>query len=394
MEMRKIPVHELKPGMVFDKAVYIDMNNILVAPMVPLKEEDLNRLIKWGIEEVETAGRVVKQVQVDSSQKETIKERVHQLTRLMNEDEETAPEGEGELTSVYGELVDLVGDVFEKVRNGVGYDKRKVLDVVDRLIDYIRRDKSRAIVESVMEHEGYYLYTLAASVTFLSLATGMSLGYLDHRLISLGAGALLHDIGMVRVPRYITEKKGALTDDEYNRIKTHPLYGYRIITRELEMSNEIATVALQHHEAFDGSGYPRKNKGGDIAEFSRIVSICDAFVAMTRERSYRNEHLSYEAMKNILSESRRKYDPDIVKMFLDNMAIYPVGSIVQLNNDLIGKVVSANPNQPLRPRIQVLIDEFGERTAEERILDLQKTGSLFIKKPLPKSFMKQVLGEQ
>jgi HD-GYP domain-containing protein (c-di-GMP phosphodiesterase class II) len=392
--MRKIPVHELKPGMVFDKAVYIDMNNILVAPMVPLKEQDLNRLIKWGIQEVETAGRVVKQVDTEPSGKESIKERVHRLTRMMSEEQGEAAAQERELEGVYDDLMALVRDVFEKVRNGVGYDKSKILDAVDGAIDYIRRDKSQAIVESVMEHEGYYLYTLAASVAFLSLVTGISLGYPDHRLIPLGAGALLHDIGMVRVPRFITEKKGALTEDEYNRIKTHPLYGYRIITRELEMSNEIATVALQHHEAFDGSGYPRKSRGTDIAEFSRIVSICDAFVAMTHERSYRDEHLSYEAMKNILSESRRKYDPNIVKVFLDNMAIYPVGSIVQLSNEVVGKVVSANPNQPLRPKIQVLIDEFGERVSEERILDLQNTGSLFIKKPLPKSFTKQVLGEQ
>jgi HD-GYP domain-containing protein (c-di-GMP phosphodiesterase class II) len=391
MDMKKLKVNELKPGMVFDKAVYIDMNNILVAPMVPLKEEDLNRLIKWGIEEVETAGEMIKQVEVKTPPKESIKERVNQLTKMMGTEEER--EEIRTISGIFEELAVLVEDVFEKVRNGVGYEKNTIIDGIDGLIDEIRKDKNRAIAECVMEHQGYYLYTLAVGVTILSLITGMSLNYGDHRLIPLGVGALLHDIGMVRVPKYITEKKGSLTEDEYNRIKTHPIYGYRIITKELDMTNEIATVALQHHESFDGSGYPRKTKEKDISEFARITAICDAFVAMTRERSYREEHLSYNAMKNILSESNRKYDPAIVKVFLSNMAIYPVGSIVELNNGVIGRVISAHPALPLRPKVQVLVDEFGDRVGQDTVLDLQETGEFFIKKPLSKSYVRQILDE-
>ena len=128
---------------------------------------------------------------------------------------------------------------------------------------------------------------------------------------------------MVRVPSYITEKKDSLSEEEYNRIKTHPIYGYRIITKELELTNEIATIALQHHESYDGTGYPRKSKSESISEFAKIVSICDVYAAMTRKRSYRDEHLSYNAMKNVLSESNRKFDPSVVKAFLSNMAIHP-----------------------------------------------------------------------
>jgi hypothetical protein len=126
---------------------------------------------------------------------------------------------------------------------------------------------------------------------------------------------------------------------------------------------------------------------------AKIVSICDAFAAMTRKRSYRDEHLSYHAMKTILSESNRKFDPRIVKAFLSNMAIYPVGSIVQLNNNVIGRVVSANPELPLRPRIIVLMDEFGDKVKEEKVLDLQEMTDVFITKPLSKSYLKQLYNE-
>ncbi len=394
MEMRKISVKELKPGMVFDKAVYIDMNNILVAPMVPLKEEDINRLIKWGIEEVETAGDIVKQGQVTQSKGEILRSRVDKLTEMMTAGGiSAAVEGEKTLDDVYDDMMRLVEDIFTNVRNGVGYDKEKIISAVDKLIGAIRDDKNRALEVCTKEREGKYLSTLGVSVAFLAIVTGISLGYAKHRLIPLAIGALLHDIGMVRVPSYIPEKKGALTPDEYNRIKTHPIYGYRILTRELDFTNEIATIALQHHEAFDGSGYPRKSRGDTISEFARIVSICDAYVAMTRRRSYREEHLSYIAMKNILSASNRNYDPQIVKVFLSNMAIYPVGSIVELNNNVIGKVISANPSLPLRPRISVLIDEFGEKLAGEKIIDLNEVRSLFIKRPLSQSYVKQITHE-
>ena len=395
MEMRKIRVDELKPGMVFDKAVYIDMNNILVAPMVPLKKEDIDRLVKWGIEEVETAGVMIKQEEEPSSKRESLKDKVSKLTEMMesgSEDEEGVlfP---GSIEDLFDELVSMIEDVFEKIRNGVGYDKEMIIDVIDRLIEKVKEDKNKALTVAAAEQEGKYIYALAANVSILAVVTGISLEYGKHRLIPLGVGALLHDIGMVRIPSYIIEKKGTLSDDEYNRIKTHPIYGYRIITKELELTNEIATIALQHHEAYDGTGYPRKSKGEGISEFAKIVSICDVYAAMTRKRSYRDEHLSYNAMKNVLSESNRMFDPNIVKAFLSNMAIHPIGSIVQLNNNVIGMVVSANPELPLRPRIEVLVDEFGDRIKGEKFLDLQELADLYITKPLSKAYLKQKFNE-
>jgi HD-GYP domain-containing protein (c-di-GMP phosphodiesterase class II) len=310
-----------------------------------------------------------------------------------SEDEDEGVLFPGSIEDIFDELVSMSEDISEKVRNGVGYNKEMIIDVIDRLIEKVKEDKNKALAVAASEQEGKYIYTLAARVSILTLVTGISLEYGKHRLIPLGVGAFLHDIGMVRVPSYITEKKGALSDDEYNRIKTHPIYGYRIITKELELTNEIATIALQHHEAYDGTGYPRKSKGEGISEFAKIVSICDVYAAMTRKRSYRDEHLSYNAMKNVLSESNRKFDPNIVKAFLSNMAIHPIGSIVQLNNNVIGRVVSANSELPLRPRIEVLVDEFGDRIKGEKFLDLRELSDLYITKPLSKTYLKQKFNE-
>jgi HD-GYP domain-containing protein (c-di-GMP phosphodiesterase class II) len=393
MEMRKIRVEELKPGMVFDKAVYIDMNNILVPAMVPMKEEDLSRLINWGIEEIQTAGVVVKRGGEEAPKRSSIKEKVKELTELMEVEKGAEELDLKSIEELYDELVAMVEDIFDKIRNGVGYDKKKITDAIDQLVDLVRKNKNKALEICAAEHDGKYIFTLSATVTILAIVTGLSLRYPKPRLIPLGVGALLHDVGMVRVPSYITDKTGALTPDEYNRVKTHPIYGYRIITKELELTNEIATIALQHHEAHDGNGYPRKSKGEDISEFAKIVGICDVYAAMTRKRSYRDEELSYNAMKTILSESNRKFDPQIVKVFLSDMAIHPVGSIVQLNNNIVGRVVSANPELPLRPKIAILIDEFGDKLQDEKVIDLQERTKLFITKPLSKDYIKKILSE-
>jgi HD-GYP domain-containing protein (c-di-GMP phosphodiesterase class II) len=393
--MRKLKVNELRPGMVFDKAVYIDASNILVAPMVALKSEDIDRLKKWGIEEVETGGTLLDEGAEVRTEDLSINEEINRLTKIL-EGGESVEQGPVEKTieDIYNDTMRLVEDIFENVRNGVGYDKRKILNAVEVLIIEVSKDKNNSLREVTKEHEGKYIYSLGVNVAILSIVTGMTLGYGRERLVTLATAALLHDIGMVRVPNYITDKQGPLTPDEYNRIKTHPIYGYRIIIKELDLGNDIASVILQHHETYDGGGYPRKLRRDEISDYAKIVSICDVFLAMTKKRSYRDEHLSYHAMKSILGGSSRKFDPIIVKAFLANMAIYPVGSIVQLNNGVIARVISANSKLPLRPTVTVVIDEFGDKIEAEKIIDLQRTPSLFITNPLSKSHLKKLLNEQ
>ncbi len=390
MTLKKIPVNELKPGMIFDKSVYIDENNILVPPMVPIKEEDINRLVRWGIEEVETEGELIREGK--TAKPKNLKE---EIKRLEKEAGIVKPEaGLKSFQNVYDETVELIREIFDSVKNAVSYSQEKIYRTAEKLIEAVESDKNNAIEVAIGEHDQKYLYVLGASVGVLSAVTGISLNFNEERLKSIVIGGWLHDIGMIKVPPYITEKKGKLTPDEYARIKTHPIYGYRIILNDLMLNNEIANVALQHHESYDGTGYPRKLKGNQISIYARIVAICDSYETKTRKRSYRDEMMYYNAMKTIVSASNRRFDPNIVKVFLSNMAIYPVGSVVKLNNGVVARVIKANPNLPLRPIIEVLIDEFGDKLKSgERVIDLQNESSFFIKSPLSKEEVKRLLNE-
>jgi HD-GYP domain-containing protein (c-di-GMP phosphodiesterase class II) len=205
-------------------------------------------------------------------------------------------------------------------------------------------------------------------------------------------GALLHDIGMLRLPKDIVEKKGGLSEAELQRMQAHPLYTHKIVSKELLYPEDVGLIAIQHHERWDGEGYPRRISGSAIDMGARIVSVADAFEAMVSKKSYRNSMMGYQAMKNLLSDNSRRFDPDILKAFIQTMGIYPIGSIILLNNGALARVTEVHGDAPLRPKIRILVDEFGKAFKQDEgdLINLLTEKSLFIAKAIdPKELAKK-----
>ena len=133
---------------------------------------------------------------------------------------------------------------------------------------------------------------------------------------------------------------------------------------------------------WDGTGYPKGLKKENIPLGARIVAVADAFEAMVNKRAYRSPTIGYKAMKSILSDNGRHFDPQILLALLASLGIYPIGSLVLLNNSCIGKVVKNHPGAPVRPRIQLLINEIGERITARKDVDLNEQKNLFIAKAI------------
>jgi HD-GYP domain-containing protein (c-di-GMP phosphodiesterase class II) len=191
-------------------------------------------------------------------------------------------------------------------------------------------------------------------------------------------GALLHDTGMLRIDEAILNKKDKLKDEEIRQIKTHTLISYMVITKEMKIPEEVAAIGIYHHERWDGTGYPKKLKGEEIPLFARIVSVVDAYEAMINKRPYRMPVIGYTAIKSILNDNGTHFDPNILKIFLKCMGIYPVGSFVLLNNNTICKVVDLNLASPMRPTVQLLIDESGKKLEQPKRINLAVNNSIFI----------------
>lgn len=195
--------------------------------------------------------------------------------------------------------------------------------------------------------------------------------------------ALLHDVGMLFVPQEILEKQGRVTERERAAIEAHPSTSLDLVTRWKEPP-EVLAVAIQHHECWNGSGYPEGIIGKEIHELSRIVSVVINFVAMVTQRTYRNSLVGYLAMKNILDEQGTRFNPEAVRDFIGCLGLNPPGSILLLSDGSIARVIEPRQNNPLRPKVRILIDSSGQeyRNDTGAVIELGLAKKMFITRPV------------
>ncbi|MFP4484261.1 MAG: HD-GYP domain-containing protein [Spirochaetaceae bacterium] len=369
MSVRSIKVSELKPGMRFSKPVYVDGDNILVPDGIPIREKDIQRLTKWGIEEVTTEGRPLAGA-VGSERKDFLAQNF------------SSPD-QKRVVETYEKQCDAVRSVFSRVRNQdpvAPTEIDKIVDTLFRLLDDVKNPVIEYVLYGV-QSQGE-LAENAIDTAVLSTLVGQQMQMPKYRLIHLATAAILHDIGMARLPKEIMDKKGELTPEENRLVQTHTIHSYKVITRELKYPEEVGLAALQHQERYDGKGYPKRLSGKNIILGARVIAVVDSFEAMVSERPYRSSMIGYQAMRNLLSDNGRRFDPDILKVFIRTLGIYPIGSIVLLNNSCIARVIENNSDAPLKPKVRVIIDEHGRDMPpnEGEVIDLYTSKDVFIAK--------------
>jgi hypothetical protein len=394
--VRKITVTALRPGQIFTEPVYIQDNNLFVPAGIPVKKKDIDRLIKWGIDSLYTDGVAVSDN--PSPNKEAAE------TKADNGSKGAPQDGQVSLISLpsvmdnapsyrtYTDLINKLGALFQNITEGLSVESRSIDGIAGRVLQAVREHRDQ-IVGYILGGEvaTYPLAKSSVNTSILSTLIAMELKMPNHKILQVTTGALLHDIGMLKLPKDIVEKKGGLSETELARIQAHPLYAYKMICKELLYPEEVGVIALQHHERWDGEGYPRRLAGEAIDLGARIVSVADAFEAMVSEKPYRNSMIGYQAMKNLLSDNARRFDPEVLKAFIKTMGIYPIGSIVLLNTGAIARVIEGHSEAPLRPKIRILVDEFGNafNNDDGEIINLLQEKSMFIARAIdPKELTK------
>jgi len=373
-QMKKIPIEELKPGMVFTRTVFGDNYEIIAEPNTPITSKDIENLKKKGVKFVETTGELKGVVKIQ--EEVPLVDRVESSAR--------------ELMTFYKSLVDSVESVYTNYKVNKEILPEKVVNIVEKVIDKISEVGDKNIFLNLINivDKTKYLPTHVLNATILGLLLGKEINYPESKLKLLGTGILLMDIGMVFIPMSILERETKLTDEEYNKIKTHTVLGYKAVVQENNMSPEVGRVCLEHHERWDGTGYPRNLQKQQISEYARVAAIVDTYEAMTRKRVYRDRMMSFEAMRAILTEGSTKFDPDILKVFLRMMSVYPVGSYVMLNTRAIAKVISSDPISPFRPVVKVVYDEFGTKIDDGETIKLSEETKIFIVRPVKEEELK------
>ncbi|MCX8058163.1 MAG: HD-GYP domain-containing protein [Spirochaetes bacterium] len=435
----KVKVSDLIVGKVYPSALYTDETNIIIPANVPVKQSDIDRMKRWKIEEVEyelpdSLNNQKSNVDIDSSNIKNInKQNIDNQNGTSNivnkgsnmdkkENEKLSPEKRKELLAKalklyskdvseieknvketkkgtedlsvkmiknYNDFTKRLNDLFFEIKKGSLISHNAVDQLTQDIINLVKSNKYELLsfIYNYTDENVPYLVLHSINVTIYSIVIGIGLEYPQFKISQLVKGALFHDCGMLNIKPEIIQKEGKLTDEEFKIVKQHPILGQKLLNQKLGFSSEIANVALEHHERYNGSGYPSGLKGDEISAFGRVVAIADSYDAMTQKRSYKTKYMSSIAIKSVLSAAKNLYDPNILRTFLSIMSIYPIGSLVQLNNGIIGLIIRSNPKLPLRPVVKVLMDEFGEKVNEKYEIDLEESNSLYITQSLdPKEF--------
>ncbi|MBE0618791.1 MAG: HD-GYP domain-containing protein [Proteobacteria bacterium] len=360
--IKKVRVDDLEVGMFVDDFNVPWLDHPFLTNKKKLKSaKEIDLLRQHGVEEVyidtrkgKDSPRSVPQAEADAVAEE-------ELARVPSEELEPPPGDstpfEQELRKareVYTEAKVVVQDLLQDARLGRSVDGERAATVVDKMVDSIFRNRDALASLSRLKNFDDYTFQHSLNVSVLALTLGRHLGIVKGELRRLGIGAVLHDVGKMRVPEQILNKPGRLTDDEFAVMKGHPLHGAKILMETPQVPDECSAVALNHHERFNGRGYPRGLQGLNIGKFGLISAIVDVYDAITSDRVYHKGMPSHQAVQKIYEWGKTDFYPIYVQKFIQCLGIYPIGSVVQLDTGEVGVVCRQNHDQLLRPRVRLV----------------------------------------
>lgn len=340
--MKQKKIKDIEPGLFTAKPIYVN-DELLLDKQSFLTETLIGRLVKRGVEKIW----------------------VKENTELSDYEKQTY------LDNSYTKLLKNTISILIKGRDNEKIDIESLGINVKQILDSLNFDSDILLNLITLKEEDDYLFTHSVNVSFLSMMMGITLNLSDKELRILGTGALLHDIGLLDIPTKIRNSQNSLNDEETRLLRQHPSLGATKLMDYDELDVESINIIYQHHERCDGSGYPEKLMGAQISKMAKIVAIADSYEAMTHDRAYRKKYTGYQAMKNLLPLSDSLYDTLYLQTFLQFMPIFPIGSLVLLNNRAIGKVMGSGSNV-FRPIVELVYDSEGKPFKESKKIDLSR----------------------
>jgi HD-GYP domain-containing protein (c-di-GMP phosphodiesterase class II) len=295
--------------------------------------------------------------------------------------EPSVKESGGDPLEVYNSFKTCLESVKKNIMEKRVFEVQPASDLIMRIIG-----------DPEMIH-GIYPFTLHVSLQedynishqintmIYAIKIGVGFSFSEKKLHELALGALFHDVGMFLIPQEITNKYGKLTSSDLDIIKRHPVIGRNILS-VFDKYPWLAEVAFQHHERENGKGYPRGLQGNQIHEYAKIVGIVDSYEAMTHNRPYRRALMQAFSAKELIKSKNLLFSPMVIRVFLKEISLYPLGSYVRLNNRSVGRVVGTDSGRPLRPDIKIIFDGEGNPVEGDVFIRLDENPIFFIQDSL------------
>jgi len=379
MEMKEITLEHIQPNTFFSDYVYLDSSFVLLSPDTPFTEKMKQRLKDWNYHMVYTSGEPSSSAptykQTEGNNTETGFESV--LATDFKDKEEFQ-----EAEEFYQKLVGYVRNVYSNFANGNLPEIESLNETMKKIIDKLKSHRKYLLRFPLLESkETNYLFPHVVKTILLSIIIGEMLKLPPHRLLQLGIAALIHEIGMIRLPQNTYLSSGGLDMTQRKNITAHTIIGYKAL-KNSEFPLSVITPILEHHERLDGSGYPRGITKEKISLYGKIISVTCAFSAMTALRPYRKPRTGNSVLIEMLKDRGKQFDETITRALVLSLSIYPLGSIIELNDGSRGMVVDTNESDPKTPLVKLLVNATGEHFHEEPIMHTSQE-KVFIKRELP-----------
>ena len=284
---------------------------------------------------------------------------------------------------VYFKSIGLVKEVVDSVRNQKVLNVRKAKRLMQGAVNAIMQDESSLLGLANIKNYDEHTFNHSVNVAIYSMAIGQRLGVPKKYLSQLGMAGLFHDIGKVSIPKEMLDKNGKLSPEELAVVRSHPIMGAEIVMRMKEwgeLSTRMIDAAFEHHLKYDLSGYPRPTQKRKITLFGKIVALADFYDVLVRPRGDRRfPYVSEKILGLMLERSGKDFDPALVKVFINMIGVFPLGTLALLNTNEMGIVVHIQEDSELIDRPKVLLLQYSDGEYQKgEVVDLreldEKTG--------------------
>jgi putative nucleotidyltransferase with HDIG domain len=248
----------------------------------------------------------------------------------------------------------LIQELLHDAKFGRSMNYGGAKQAVRSLAESVIRNPDALMCFAQLKRKDEYIALHSLRVCILALAFGRQLGQPRDQLEVLGLGALLHDIGMVKVPEEILSKPEALTPAETELMKQHVAWGADMLYDSHQIPSAAIEVVTGHHERHDGSGYLNGLRGDQIGDFGMIGAIVDHYDAITSDRAYHGAVSAHTVLMQMYGWRDTLFSASLAEKFIQCLGIYPVGSVVELNSGEIGVVAAINREQRLKPHVMLV----------------------------------------
>lgn len=275
-------------------------------------------------------------------------------------------------SSIQAGMYSSVEDVMGTLRHSGKLDVRKLESAVEPMVDSVLRNPAAMSCLMRIRRKGGYLYSHSLASSVWATVLGREIGLDRDALRVVALGAMLLDVGKIRVPEKLLTKPEKLDAAEMQHVRQHVEFGMEILQEAGGVDKRVLDMVAYHHERFDGAGYPNGLKGGEIPVYGRIAGIVDTYDAMITSRPYASTQSSYGALRQLRALAGTEFQAEIVDQFTQAIGMFPTGTLVLLNTGEVAVVTAQSRIRRLRPEVMIILDKDKKPLDEYRVVNLNE----------------------